>query len=32
MLAKDAHLLMSFFRSLGMMAGPFIQLEKSLAR
>jgi ribosomal protein S18 acetylase RimI-like enzyme len=31
MLAKDAHLLMSFFRSLGMMAGPFIQLEKRLA-
>ncbi len=30
MLAKDAHLLMSFFRSLGMMAGPFIQLEKRL--
>jgi ribosomal protein S18 acetylase RimI-like enzyme len=32
MLAKDAHLLMSFFRSLGMMAGPFVQLEKSLDR
>jgi ribosomal protein S18 acetylase RimI-like enzyme len=30
MLAKDAHLLMSFFRSLGMMAGPFVQLEKRL--
>lgn len=30
MLAKDAHLLMSFFRSLGMMGGPFIQLEKAL--
>jgi ribosomal protein S18 acetylase RimI-like enzyme len=30
MLAKDAHLLMSFFRSLGLMAGPFIQLEKAL--
>ena len=30
MLAKDAHLLMSFFRSLGMMGGPFIQLEKRL--
>ena len=31
MLAKDAHLLMSFFRSLGMMGGPFIQLEKRIA-
>ena len=30
MLAKDATLLMSFFRSQGMMAGPFIQLEKRL--
>jgi ribosomal protein S18 acetylase RimI-like enzyme len=30
MLAKDAHVLMSFFRSLGMMGGPFIQLEKRL--
>ncbi len=30
MLAKDAHLLMSFFRSLGMMAGPFVQLERRL--
>lgn len=30
MLAKDAHLLMSFFRSLGMMGGPFIELEKAL--
>jgi ribosomal protein S18 acetylase RimI-like enzyme len=30
MLAKDAHLLMSFFRSLGMMGGPFVQLEKRL--
>lgn len=30
MLAKDAHLLMSFFRSQGMMGGPFIQLEKAL--
>jgi ribosomal protein S18 acetylase RimI-like enzyme len=30
MLAKDAQLLMSFFRSLGMMAGPFVQLEKGL--
>ncbi len=31
MLAKDAHLLMSFFRSLGLMAGPFVELEKRLA-
>ncbi|HEY7725998.1 MAG TPA: GNAT family N-acetyltransferase [Anaeromyxobacteraceae bacterium] len=30
MLARDAQLLMSFFRSQGMMAGPFIQLEKAL--
>lgn len=30
MLAKDAQLLLSFFRSLGMMAGPFVQLEKRL--
>ncbi len=30
MLAKDAHEIMSFFRSHGMMAGPFIQLEKRL--
>ncbi len=30
MLAKDAHLLMSFFRSQGMMGGPFIELEKRL--
>ncbi len=30
MLAKDAQVLMSFFRSQGMMAGPFIQLEKRL--
>jgi ribosomal protein S18 acetylase RimI-like enzyme len=30
MLAKDAQLVMSFFRSQGMMAGPFIQLEKRL--
>jgi ribosomal protein S18 acetylase RimI-like enzyme len=30
MLAKDAHLLMSFFRSLGMMGGRFIELEKRL--
>jgi ribosomal protein S18 acetylase RimI-like enzyme len=31
MLAKDAPLVMSFFRSQGMMAGPFIQLEKRLS-
>jgi ribosomal protein S18 acetylase RimI-like enzyme len=30
MLAKDDRLIMSFFRSQGMMAGPFIQLEKRL--
>lgn len=30
MLARDDQLVMSFFRSQGMMAGPFIQLEKSL--
>jgi ribosomal protein S18 acetylase RimI-like enzyme len=30
MLAKDDRLIMSFFRSQGMMAGPFIQLEKEL--
>jgi len=30
MLAKDDPRLMSFFRSQGMMAGPFIQLEKGL--
>jgi ribosomal protein S18 acetylase RimI-like enzyme len=30
MLAKDAQLIMSFFRSQGMMAGPFIELEKRL--
>jgi L-amino acid N-acyltransferase YncA len=30
MLAKDAQLVMSFFRSQGMMAGPFIELEKPL--
>jgi ribosomal protein S18 acetylase RimI-like enzyme len=30
MLAKDAQLIMSFFRSQGMMAGPFIQLEMRL--
>jgi ribosomal protein S18 acetylase RimI-like enzyme len=32
MLAKDAHLLLSFFRSLGMRGGPFIQLETRLDR
>jgi len=31
MLARDDTLVMSFFRSQGMMAGPFIQLEKDLA-
>jgi ribosomal protein S18 acetylase RimI-like enzyme len=31
MLAKDAQVIMSFFRSQGMMAGPFIQLEKRLS-
>jgi len=30
MLARDNHLLMSFFRSHGMMAGPYIELEKEL--
>jgi ribosomal protein S18 acetylase RimI-like enzyme len=30
MIAKDATLLLSFFRSLGMIAGPFVQLEKRL--
>ena len=30
MLSRDNHLLMSFFRSQGMMAGPYIQLEKDL--
>ncbi|HEY6100205.1 MAG TPA: GNAT family N-acetyltransferase [Anaeromyxobacter sp.] len=30
MVAKDAQLLLSFFRSLGMIAGPFVQLEKRL--
>ena len=30
MLAKDAHVLLSFFRSLGMRGGPFIQLEKRI--
>jgi ribosomal protein S18 acetylase RimI-like enzyme len=30
MIAKDAQILLSFFRSLGMIAGPFVQLEKRL--
>lgn len=30
MLRRDDNLLMSFFRSQGMMAGPFLQLEKDL--
>lgn len=30
MIARDNHLLMSFFRSEGMTAGPYIQLEKEL--
>lgn len=30
MLARDNALIMSFFRSQGMMAGPFIQLEKTI--
>ena len=30
MISRDNHLLMSFFRSEGMMAGPYIQLEKEL--
>ena len=30
MLSRNNHLLMSFFRSHGMMAGPHIQLEKDL--
>jgi len=30
MLARDAELVMSFFRSQGMMGGPFIQLEKDI--
>ena len=32
MVAKDAHLLLSFFRSLGMRGGPFIELEKRIDR
>jgi len=30
MIARDNHLLMSFFRSEGMTAGPYLQLEKEL--
>ena len=30
MLSRRNHLLMSFFRAQGLMAGPYIQLEKSL--
>ena len=30
MISRDNHLLMSFFRSRGMMAGPYLQLEKDL--
>lgn len=30
MLARDNHLVLSFFRSQGMMAGPFIELETTL--
>jgi ribosomal protein S18 acetylase RimI-like enzyme len=30
MIRKDAHLILSFFRSLGLMGGPFIELEKRL--
>ncbi len=30
MMARNNHLLMSFFRSHGMMAGPYIELEKDL--
>ena len=30
MLARNNGLVLAFFRSLGMMAGPFIQLEKDL--
>ena len=31
-LSRKNHLLMSFFRSHGMMAGPYIELEKALDR
>jgi hypothetical protein len=30
MTARDNHLVLSFFRSQGMMAGPFIELEATL--
>lgn len=30
MIGRDDHLVLAFFRSLGMMAGPFIQLERDL--
>jgi len=30
LLARDNHLVMSFFRSQGMMAAPFIALERDL--
>lgn len=30
MIARDAQLVMSYFRSLGLRAGPFIELEKDL--
>ena len=30
MMARDSHLVLSFFRSQGMMAGPFIELEIAL--
>lgn len=30
LMARDNHLVLSFFRSQGMMAGPFIELETSL--
>jgi ribosomal protein S18 acetylase RimI-like enzyme len=32
MMARDNHLVLSFFRSQGMMAGPFIELETTLDR
>ena len=31
MISRNNHLLMSFFRSRGMMAGPYLQLEKDLS-
>jgi GNAT superfamily N-acetyltransferase len=30
MIARDSQLILSFFRSQGMMAGPFVELEKDL--